>query len=60
VLETGKDAVSKIWIGADNLQHQVETESDFADPSNTGKTIHSKTTVIFYDYNTDIKIEAPM
>ena len=29
VMGSGKDSVSKIWIGAkDNLQHQVETESD--------------------------------
>jgi len=61
VLGPGKDAVSKIWIGAtDNLQHKVETESDYADPLNTGKTIHGKTTVTFYDYDTDIKIESPM
>ncbi len=61
VLGTGIDSNSKMWIGAtDNLQHQVETESDFADPSNTGKMIHSKTTITFYDYNTDINIEPPM
>jgi len=61
VLGTGIDSNSKMWIGAtDNLQHQVETESDFADPSNTGKMMHSKTTITFYDYNTDIKIEPPM
>lgn len=60
LLGPGKDGVSKIWIGAtDSLQHQGESESD-VDPLNTGKMIHSKTTVTFYDYNADIKIEPPM
>jgi hypothetical protein len=60
LLGPGKDGVSKIWIGAtDNLQHQLETESD-VDPLKTGKMIHSKVTVTFYDYNADIKIESPM
>jgi hypothetical protein len=59
LLGPGKDGVSKIWIGAtDSLQHQVESESD-VDPLNTGKMIHSKLTATFYDYNADIKIEAP-
>ena len=59
LLGPGKDGVSKIWIGAtDNLQHQVESESD-VDPLNTGKMIHSKVTSTFYDYNADIKIETP-
>jgi hypothetical protein len=59
--DKSKDIVSKVWIGAtDNLQHQIETEGDFADPLTTGKMIHSKTTITFYDYNTDIKIESPM
>ena len=61
VLGTGIDSNSKMWIGAaDNLPHQIETERDFADPSNTGKMMQSKTTVTFYDYNTDINIEPPM
>lgn len=60
LLGPGKDGVSKIWIGAtDNLQHQLVTESD-VDPLNTGKMIHSKTTVSFYDYGADIKIDPPM
>jgi hypothetical protein len=47
------------WIGAtDSLLHQTESESDI-DPLGTGKMIHSKTTVTFYDYNADIQIEAP-
>lgn len=61
VLGPGKDSVSKIWVGAtDNLQHQVETENDYPDPLDAGKMIHSKTTVTFFDYNADIKIESPM
>lgn len=60
LLGPGKDGISKIWIGAtDELQHQVETENDI-DPLNTGKVIHSKTTVIFYDYNANIKIDPPI
>jgi hypothetical protein len=59
LLGPGKDGVSKIWIGAtDSLQHQVESESD-VDPLNTGKMIHTKITSTFYDYDADIKIEAP-
>ena len=59
LLGPGKDGVSKVWIGAtDSLQHQVESESD-VDPLNTGKMIHSKVTATFYDYDADIKIEAP-
>ena len=30
-----------------------------SDPLGTGKMIHSKTTVTFYDYDADIKIEPP-
>ena len=60
LLGPGKDGVSKIWIGAtDNLQHQLVTESD-VDPLKTGKMIHSKVTVTFYDYNADIKIDSPV
>lgn len=59
LLGPGKDGVTKEWIGAtDSLLHQTESESDI-DPLGTGKMIHSKTTVTFYDYNADIKIEAP-
>jgi hypothetical protein len=59
LLGPGKDGVSKVWIGAtDSLQHQVESESD-VDPLNTGKMIHTKITATFYDYDADIKIEAP-
>jgi hypothetical protein len=59
LLGPGKDGISKIWIGAtDSLQHQVESESD-VDPLNTGKMIHTKITATFYDYDADIKIEAP-
>jgi hypothetical protein len=56
LLGPGKDGESKIWIGAtDSL---LESESD-VDPLNTGKMIHSKVTGTFYDYNADIRIEAP-
>jgi hypothetical protein len=59
LLGPGKDGVSKLWIGAtDSLQHQLVSESD-VDPLNTGKMIHSKITVTYYDYNADIKIETP-
>ena len=59
LLGPGKDGVTKIWIGAtDSLQHQVESESD-VDPLNTGKMIHTKITATFYDYDAEIKIEAP-
>jgi hypothetical protein len=59
LLGPGKDGVSRVWIGAtDSLQHQVESESD-VDPLNTGKMIHTKITATFYDYDADIKIEAP-
>ena len=59
LLGPGKDGISKVWIGAtDSLQHQLVSESDI-DPLNTGKMIHSKVTVTFYDYNADIKIETP-
>lgn len=60
LLGPGKDSVSKIWIGAtDNMQHQRESENDYESPT-TGKTDHSKSTSVFFDYNTDIKIEPPM
>lgn len=60
LLGPGKDGETKEWIGVtDSLLHQTESEND-VDPLNTGKTIHSKTTVTFYDYNAgDIKIEPP-
>ena len=59
LLGPGKDGVTKEWIGAtDSLLHQTESESNF-DPLGTGKMIHSKTTVTFYDYDADIKIEPP-
>ncbi len=60
LLGAGKDGVSKQWIAAtDGLPRQIESESDI-DPLNTGKTIHTKVTVSYFDYNTDIKIDPPM
>jgi hypothetical protein len=59
LLGPGKDGVTKEWIGvSDSLLHQTESESDI-DPLGTGKMIHSKTIATFYDYDADIKIEAP-
>jgi hypothetical protein len=61
LLGPGKDAVSKIWIGAtDNLEHQMESESDVESTFTAGEITHTKTTVTYYDYNTNIKIEPPM
>lgn len=61
LLGPGKDAVSKIWIGAtDHLEHQMESESDIESTIKPGQITHTKTTVTYYDYNTDIKIESPM
>ena len=43
----------KIWVGAaDNLPRRAETVGEFK-----GKT--SKVTITYFDYNADIKIEAP-
>lgn len=59
LLGPGKDGVTKEWIGAnDSLLHQTESESDI-DPLGTGKMIHTKTTVTFFDYDADIRIEPP-
>ncbi len=58
LLGKGNIMVTKSWIGAtDGLPHQTESESDM--DLGTGKMIHSKSTIIYYDYNADIKIEPP-
>jgi hypothetical protein len=62
--ETEKDGIKtsltlKIWVGVrDNLPYKVEMESSFS-----GREIqmwNSGTTVNFYDYGVDIKIEPPI
>jgi hypothetical protein len=59
LMGTGNDMVTKSWIGATNgLPYQTESESDM--DLGTGKIIHSKSTVTYYDYNADIKIEPPV
>ncbi len=58
LLGKGNNMVTKAWIGTtDNLPHQTESETDM--DLGTGKMIHSKSTVTYYDYNADIKIEPP-
>ena len=49
---------SKIWIGvADNLPRKIEIDST---STLNGQTYSAKTTRLYYDYNADIKIEAPI
>jgi len=49
---------SKIWIGvADNLPRKIEGDST---STLNGQTHSAKTTFLYYDYNADIKIEAPI
>ena len=58
LLGKGNIMVTKSWIGAiDGLPHQTESESDM--DLGTGEMIHSKSTIVYYDYNADIKIEPP-
>ncbi len=61
LLGPGKDAVSKMWIGAtDGLQHQTESESDVESTFTAGKITHTKTIVTYYDFNADINIAPPI
>jgi hypothetical protein len=38
----------------------MESESDVESTFTAGEITHTKTTVTYYDYNTNIKIEPPM
>ena len=53
VMGTAMTSHAKAWVSvADSLPHRVETETEF-----NGQT--SKSTITYFDYNTDIKIEPP-
>jgi hypothetical protein len=53
VMGTPMTSRAKAWIAvADSLPHRIESETEF-----NGQT--SKSTVTYFDYNTDIKIEPP-
>ena len=53
VMGTGMTSRAKAWVSvADSLPHRIESETEFS-----GQT--SKSTITYFDYNTDIKIEPP-
>lgn len=53
----GVKTTAKTWIGvANNLPLRTESE---AESEIMGKKINSKSTITYYDYNADIKIERP-
>ena len=58
MLGPGNHGVTKNWVhAADGLLRQSESEIDL--DIGTGKRVQSKTTVSYYDYDADIRIEPP-
>jgi hypothetical protein len=48
---------AKTWVAVDGLPRKTESEGDL---NLGGKQIHTKSTITYYDYEADIKIDKPL